>query len=136
MREIMASEVRKGFIIFYEGKYYRVSESVRTGTAQRGGYMTIYADAIIGNSKIEKKVSSDEKFQQVDVKRYTAKFMYNTDDTLVFITENNLDISVDDSVVGDKFKQKIIEAGNEKKYIIEAIDNHGEVGDVISLSLI
>ncbi len=99
------SDVKLGVILVMNGEPYQVIWSNRMRTAQRKPVMQTKLKNILNGKVIEYSFKYGEKFEEADVAREKASFLYNDEDGSHFMngqTFETVDISKDD--VGEQVK--------------------------------
>ena len=99
-----ASDIRKGYVVEYNGAVYQVRDIERSSPQGRGGNVRFRFSmySVPGGSKTDVSFDADDELREVDLVRRAASFSYRDGDAYVFMDdEDYTPYTLDADVVGD-----------------------------------
>ncbi len=82
-------ELKKGLIIVIDGSPYQIIESAPQRCAQRRLMIQTKLKNLINGNALEKTVHQGETFEEADIVKLKAKFLYSHRDKFIFCEEKN-----------------------------------------------
>lgn len=103
---IIASQIRSGMAIRYEGQLYKVlAADYHPGQGKMGGVNHLRLKNLSTGTTWEHSLRADLKIEDVPVERQTLEFLYSDDETCFFMNPVSYDqIEIPLAVVGEQAK--------------------------------
>lgn len=99
---IPATQLKVGMSILYDDHLYRVAELMHVTPGKGRGMMQVKLYSLKNNNYYEKRFRSDETIETVHVERKEMEYLYQADDTYVFMDTKTYDqIEIPSAVLGN-----------------------------------
>jgi elongation factor P len=99
---VIATDLREGMVIRYEGQVYKVLEvEAKAGAAKMGGVVKAKLANVHGGHLIEPHLRPQEKLEDLNVERHTMEFLYAAGGACTFMRPDTYEqVEVPDEVLG------------------------------------
>lgn len=102
---ITPNDFRTGLLVRYRDDIYEIIDYARVKSAQRRALVRTKFKNLFTGRIIEESLSSDEKFEDLQVERRKCQYLYNDGDSYHFMeTEHYEQLQLSQDILGDKAK--------------------------------
>jgi elongation factor P len=102
---ITPNDFRTGLLVRHRGEIYEVIEYERVKIAQRRAFVRTKFKNLLTGRIIEENLSSDEKFEDLQVERKRCQYLYHDGESYHFMeTEHYDQFTLSQDILGDKTK--------------------------------
>ena len=83
---VIASELRPGIVIRFEGQVYKVLEvDAKAGAAKMGGVVKAKLSNVLSGRELEHHFRPQERLEESELERHNMEFLYSGEDTATFM---------------------------------------------------